>query len=44
MTHFEHVFSLNAGDWNLVPGRFMILFKLQFGEIWPILIVEIYHF
>ena len=25
--HFYHVFWLNAGDWKLVAGSFMILFK-----------------
>ena len=37
-------FWLNAGDWKLVPGPVMILLKQQYSKIWPVLIVEVYHF
>ena len=37
-------FRLNAGEWKLVPGPFMVLFKLKYSEIWPFSIVFIYHF
>ena len=37
-------FWLNPGDWNLVPGPFIISLKWKYGEIWPFLIVDIYHF
>ena len=36
--------SLNGEDWKLVPGPFMILLKWQYSEIWPFVIVDIYHF
>ena len=29
---FSTGFSLNAGDWELVPGSFMILMKEQYNE------------
>ena len=44
MTNISNMFWLNAGDWELVPGPFMILLKLQYNKIWPFLIVDIYHF
>ena len=44
MTEFLTCFWLNAGDWKLVSGQFMILLKRQHSEIWSFLIVEIYDF
>ena len=41
---FLKCFWLNAGDWKLVPGPSMTLRKLQYSEIWPLLIGDIYHF
>ena len=41
---FLTCFWLNNGDWKLVPDPFTILFKWQYSEIWPFLIVYIYHF
>ena len=43
-TNMSNMFLLNAGDWKLVPAPFMILLKWQYSEIWPFLIVDIYHF
>ena len=40
---FITCFWLNAADWKLVPGPFMILLKWQNNELWPFLIVDIYH-
>ena len=37
-------FLLNAKDWKLVLGSFMILLKWQYSEIRPFLMVGIYHF
>ena len=37
-------FWFSVGDWKLVPGPFMILVKLQYNEICPVLLVDIYHF
>ena len=34
-------FWLNAGNWKLVPGSFMISLKWKYSEIWPIIIVYI---
>ena len=44
MTNISNCFWLNAGDWELVPDPFIILLKLEYSEIWPFLIVDIYHF
>ena len=44
MTNVSNMFWLNAEDWELVPGHFMILLKLQYSEIWTFLIGDIYHF
>ena len=44
MTNISNMFWLNAGDWKLVPGPFMILLKWQYSEIWSFLIVDIWHF
>ena len=41
---FLTYFRLNAKNWKLVPGPFMILLKQHYSEIWPFLIVDIYHF
>ena len=41
---FQTCFWLNAGDWKLVPGSFMILLKRQYREIWPFFMVDIFHF
>ena len=41
---FLTYFWLNAGDWKLVPGSFMILLKWQYSKIWSFLMVDIYHF
>ena len=38
------MFWLNARDWKLVPGPFMILLKWQYHEICKFLVVDIYHF
>ena len=40
---FLTCFWLNAGDWKLVPGTFMILLQWQYSEIWSFLIVDICH-
>ena len=37
-------FWVKAEGWKQVPGPFMILLKWQYSEIWPFLIVDIYHF
>ena len=37
-------FWLNAGDWKLAPGFYMILLKWQNSKIWPFLMIDIYHF
>ena len=34
-------FWLNAGDRNIVPGPFMILFKGQYSNNWLFLIVDL---
>ena len=34
-------FWLNAGDWKLVPGPFMILVKSKYSEIRPFLTVDV---
>ena len=41
---FLTCFPLNAGEWKLVPGSFMILLKRHYSNIWPFLTVDIYHF
>ena len=41
---FLTCFWLNAGDWKLIPGPFMILLKRRHSDIWPFLIADIYHF
>ena len=41
---FLTCFLLNARDWELLPGTFMILLKQQYSKILQLLIVGIYHF
>ena len=41
---FLTYFCLNAGNWELVPGAFIILLKWRYSKIWPFLIVDIYYF
>ena len=41
MANISNMFWLNAGDWKLVPGSFMILLKWQYSKIWPFLMVEL---
>ena len=41
---FLTCFWFIAGDWKLVPTPIMILSNLQYSDIWPSLIVDIYHF
>ena len=44
MTNIQLSFWLDAGDWKLVPGPFMILLKQQDNKILPFFIVDFYHF
>ena len=44
MTSISNVLWLDAGDWKLVPGPFMILSKLQYRDVWPYLIIDSSHF
>ena len=44
MTNISNMFWLNAGDWKLPPGFFMVLLKGQYSEISPFLVADIYHF
>ena len=41
---FLKCFWLNAGDWKLVAGPFMILWRWIYSLIWPFLTVNNYHF
>ena len=44
MKNISNSFWVNAGEWKLVPGLFMVSLKWQLSEIRPFLIVDIYHF
>ena len=44
ITNIFNMFWLNARDWKLVSGPFMILIKWQYDEIWQFLVVDIYHY
>ena len=44
LTKFLTCFWLNAGNWKLVPGPFMILMKWQYNKICQFLVVDVYHF
>ena len=44
ISNISNIFWFNAGDWKLVSGIFMILLKWKYSEIWPFLIIDIYHF
>ena len=37
-------FWLNTGEWELVPGLFIILIKWQYNEISKFLVVDLHHF
>ena len=39
---FLTCFWLNAGDWKIIPGLFMILLKQKYSRIWPFLIVRVF--
>ena len=39
--HHQTCFQLNAGNWKLVPGSFMISLKQKYSDMWPIIIVYI---
>ena len=39
--NISNMYWLNAGDWKLVPGPFIILMKEQYNEICQILVVDI---
>ena len=40
---FLTYYWLDAGDWKLVPGPFLILLKCHYREIWPFLTVDTCH-
>ena len=44
ITNISSMFLLNAGDWKLVPGSFIMLLKWKYSKSLPFLIANIYHF